>query len=462
MDSKHRTLHIFSHKLKGEVHHLSKLVCVALSMMFTPFGIAQGAEPSEGEEVERDADRIIRELRDTTLLPVLDELRMNWVRLGDANGDLAHWFFGLDTVFWVDGRHDAVSWNTGSRSRSMEQTVGVNQRAYAAMRQGKLHTLGGTGIYREHSNLFVFNVLMGWDLVKVIGDEPPAITARRVVERNGNAWMVLGSLAQALGSDEGMESVVWELDFLTMEWRRVGNIHPKLLRRLGDFRAFSVGGYAVIYGVGTGGIFHPESGKFVELPGYSFSEMPKFQAYGGRDAEIFWFSRGANGEWRHQRMDLEAEFSKGKATDFFGDEEETASSGLVWWLVGVLLMGGVGTWYVRSREVVEPVVPVEEVVAKPAAAPAVSEAEDEADWELVMHLLAQDKRLMNAQEMNLLLGIGEGVSDDSSRSRRARAIRRMNAAFERRYQAPFITRERDVQDRRHLLYKVNEIPAGNA
>lgn len=422
------------------------------------------AQETGDTSAERDADRIIRELRDTTLLPVLDELRLNWVRLGDASGDRAHWFFGLDTVFWVDGRHDAVSWNTGSRSRSMEQTVGVNQRAYASMRQGKLYTLGGTGIYREHANLFVFNVLMGWDLVKVVGDEPPAVTSRRVVERDGSTWMVLGSLSQQLGEDEAIESTVWELDLMAMEWRKVGTINGGLMRRLGDFRAYSTGGYVAIYGVGSGGIYHPQSGKFVELGSYTISQMPKFEAYGGRDTELFWFSRSRNGNWTYKQMDLKASFEAGKEQAFLGQGEDDGLLGSWWWGLGGLVLGGLAWLGLRSKEQAAPeAVPV---VAKAAVqAPAVrsvSDEEDEADWDLVGQLLAQNKRLMNAQELNALLGIGEGVSDDSSRSRRARAIRRMNAAFERRHGVPFITRERDVQDRRHLLYKVNEIPQGNA
>lgn len=457
---KFSAVHTFSHKFSRSIGAFA-LGCMLIASSVVSAEIA-GDTGDVG--VERDADRIIRELRDTTLMPVLDELRLNWVRLGDPSGDQAHWFFGLDTVFWVDGRHDAVSWNTGSRSRSMEQTVGVNQRAYAAMRQGKLYTLGGTGIYREHANLFVFNVLMGWDLVKVVGDEPPAVTSRRVVERDGSTWMVLGSLSQQLGEDEAVESAVWELDLLAMEWRKVGAINGGLLRQLGDFRAYSTGGYAAIYGVGTGGIYHPQSGMFVELENHTISRLPKFDAYGGRDTELFWFSRSRKGNWTHERMDLKALFDAGKGQPLLGQGEDAGFPGMWWWVVGGLVMGGLGWLGLRSKERSAPdtVPAVAGAADRAPVVRAVSDEEDESDWDLVVQLLAQNKRLMNAQEMNALLGIGEGVSDDSSRSRRARAIRRMNAAFERRHGVPFITRERDVQDRRHLLYKVNEIPQGNA
>ena len=131
-------------------------------------------------------------------------------------------------------------------------------------------------------------------------------------------------------------------------------------------------------------------------------------------------------------------------------------------MLGWLVLGGLALMVAHARRSSAPLFSEVTAAASVTSVTAGSEDEDERDWDLVEQLLAQEQRLMNAQEMNALLGIGEGVSDDSSRSRRARAIRRMNAVFERKHGVPFITRERDVQDRRHLLYKVNEIPQGNA
>jgi hypothetical protein len=97
---------------------------------------------------------------------------------------------------------------------------------------------------------------------------------------------------------------------------------------------------------------------------------------------------------------------------------------------------------------------------KGAAQPEVLEVDYDADYELVEALLAQPRRMLNAQEMNELLGIGPDVSEDSQRSRRARAIRRMNGAAQMRHGFVLITRERDPNDRRHLLYKVADVPKG--
>jgi hypothetical protein len=79
-------------------------------------------------------------------------------------------------------------------------------------------------------------------------------------------------------------------------------------------------------------------------------------------------------------------------------------------------------------------------------------------WELIERILSQSNRRLSTEELNSLLGIEPNVSRDSQRSRRAKLIRQMNSAFESKYRTNFINRERDMHDRRHLHYKISDIP----
>lgn len=412
---------------------------------------------------QRDADRMIDKLRDTTLLPVLAEWRLSELRIAEGRSNLAHWFFGLDTIFWVDGRHDAVSWNTGSKSRSTEQAVGVNQGAYATMRQGKLYTLGGTGIYKNHSNLFVFNVLKGWDLLKVKGLEPAAAHNRRIVNVGENEWWMLGNLVEQ--QDERGEVIsprtIWSLNLVDLQWSRVANMPEKLSELLGDFHVYDAEEFALIFGVSTGGVLNVNTREFVEIPQYTLARVPLHDAWGVRGDVIHWMVRDPRGDWQVDRLDLKQQFENSKSHPFFEplEQQHAASWRLYAGGAGLVLLAlGVGGWLrfrKQPKSVEAPVVEGGQQKAKPTK---VVEVDEDADYELVEQLLAQPKRLMNALEMNELLGIGTEVSEDSQRSRRARAIRRMNAAFQSRHGVAFITRERDAQDRRHLLYKLGDVP----
>lgn len=420
---------------------------------------AQAASPM-AERPLRDADRIIEKLRDTTLLPLLSELRARDVTFVEEGDPVAHWFFGLDTVFWVDGRHDAVSWNTGSLSRSTEQAVGVNQGAFAAMRQGKLYTLGGTGIYKEHANLFVFNVLSGWALMKIKGAGPSSVRASRVVEVSDQVWWVLGASAgQVDGADKAFSAgTVWELDLVNLSWRAVGALPERQLRDLGDFAVYQAGGYAAIFGDATGGVLELVTGDWVEVPGMTRSEIPRHDAHGMTGSVLHWLMKSPSGSWSPSSLDLAERFDRNAAVPFLAGPEVsvTGKAWMVWGAVGLGVVGlllGAAFFFSRRRGALEAAAVIEVPVLE--AKDEQREQEDDSDWELVQSLLMQPQRLMNAMQMNEVLGIGPEVSEDSQRSRRARAIRRMNAAFELRHGRPFITRERDPLDRRHLLYKVD-------
>lgn len=429
--------------------------------------LAEYTAPNEEGLAQRDADRMIEKLRDTTLIPRLAEWRLSELKFTEDRTNLAHWFFGLDTVFWVDGRHDAVSWNTGSKSRSTEQAVGVNQGAYAAMRQGKLYTLGGTGIYNDHSNLFVFNVLKGWDLLKVKGLEPAAAHARRVVNVNENEWWVLGNLVPQQDERGRVVSpqTIWSLDLVDLQWHRVAKMPEGLARHLGDFHVYGAKGFALICGVSTGGVLNLKTREFVELPQYTLARVPQHEAWGVRDDVIHWMVRGEVESWSSTALDLSALYDLAKPQAFFMPfDEERPSSIWGFALAGGLAVSmlGMGMWFKFRPTSLPNQVPVSPSDGASADASSLvdSDDDDDADYGLVEVLLAQPKRLMNAQEMNELLGIGPDVSEDSQRSRRARAIRRMNAAAQARHGLAFITRERDPNDRRHLLYKLCDLPKG--
>lgn len=463
------TRHLISHSFVCSIYW----GFIALGLMLSPAWTLA----NEVRSTESEGDRVIRELRDTTILPLVQELGLVDVRLGDINQNAAHWFFGIDTVFWVDGRHDAVSWNTGSRTRSMQQAVGVNQGAFASMRQGKLYTLGGAGIYREHANLFVFNVLKGWELLNVRGNEPEAVSARRVVIRDDRTWQVLGISVPRRESDseELNERSVMELDLVRMEWNLVGELNQDLARRLGDFRVYPVhSGYAALFGVATGGIYECASGQFAELPEFTLSHVPQCDAHGSKDGELFWLFKVGPSEWEADRLHLKSLFdASAKVSLFQGDVEGFSSKAtLLAVFVGALFAAIAGGLHWKRRNaspLSEGPVPLEPSAVGQRMDPRISSVsasteddDDRADWELILRFMKQSTRLMNAQEMNNMLGIGPNVSDDSQRSRRARSIRRMNQAFERQYGRPFVTRERDANDRRHLLYKIDDFPERTA
>ena len=64
-------------------------------------------------------------------------------------------------------------------------------------------------------------------------------------------------------------------------------------------------------------------------------------------------------------------------------------------------------------------------------------------------------RIMATEEVNQFLDLGEEVSSESKRAKRAQFIRDVNRIYQMRHGKDMIVREKDLNDRRRTIYVIH-------
>ena len=74
---------------------------------------------------------------------------------------------------------------------------------------------------------------------------------------------------------------------------------------------------------------------------------------------------------------------------------------------------------------------------------------------LISDLEEAGGRIMSTEEVNDFLQLGQDVSAESKRAKRAQFIRDVNRVYQMRYGNDMIVREKDLNDRRRTIYVIH-------
>jgi hypothetical protein len=76
--------------------------------------------------------------------------------------------------------------------------------------------------------------------------------------------------------------------------------------------------------------------------------------------------------------------------------------------------------------------------------------------ELLKEIKQQSGNLLNSDEIDVILGINSSMSQDSKRVKRSRIIKSINEEYVLKKGKKLITRQRDENDNRYMLYKIKK------
>lgn len=403
----------------------------------------------------------------------------------------AHLSVGRDAIVkgpgvvgaWLrDGDMRLVPDDTGI-NLSRSHNIGFNYGAYHFGFRGRLMSLGGMGFWEQHAKLIEFLPESGeWEWL------PCASGPAHV--RAAGCWLAQ-EREQVWAVEEPVEGVtegggVWTLDMATLRWSQVG--------RLSDtFSAFHPGSNAhtletvdhVVWVRNLQSVIvRKADGKAVLSSAWSAKDLQLLRPL-GQDVRLLTVSANViSWMWPQEGgasdsivvWDVAAEFDAASKhmdpmdltvpldTASNGAEAQATLAMPVWPIVGLLaLLLGAGVGVAMGRrsglqladgmpqagrgQFAEPPAPTSAGVNG-------LYAETSRVREEVAALESMGALILSSQELNIHLNMGENVSAESCRARRAQFIRDVNREYQARHGVDLIFRERDANDRRRTNYVI--------
>lgn len=388
---------------------------------------------------------------------------------------------------WVRDGDLRLVVDTLGQNWSRSHNVGFNYGAYHFGHHGHLMSLGGGGFWERHSKLIEFIPKTGeWEWLPC-SEGPRHVKASGCWKgAGGTVWAVEEPLQSGRNADRLEPSMVWSLDLASFKWTARG--------RLSDtFNAFYPGSNAhtyetkdyVVWVRNHQSVLIRKEDRLTVLSEDMIAQESKALWSSGQDVvvqvsrgnQLQWWKKGADGEVELLRSwDVEDAHERGTA-DFSGlslmdpledtgsasDESTSIPAGFggpVMALAALLFGTGVGFTLQRRRS---GVVSNGEASTPAAVVPQDSGQSSVADMDRAeMQRVQQDvagletlgEVVLTSQELNVHLNMGEGVSAESRRARRAQFVRDVNREYQVRHGADLIFRERDPEDRRRTNYVI--------
>ena len=346
-----------------------------------------------------------------------------------------------------------------NQSQSLVQ--GYNIGAKGFILDGKLHTLGGYGLWQRHFNLLRFEGgAEAWQLIASSGWLPE----ERLMDRSmlyptedGLVMVFDNVFNRANPGDAHLGYVLRALDVNRREWDVVGVLDP----RLGDLWNCT--------GLGAGLAMSNAAG---ELVWFDFENMTaRLLAGEGGRLEAFWNWHNTHGrmtfrsdsaawhEFDGKVLPLDLPWREIQAAEAFPivDVDEplpsrtgevqgiqtptSASNGGVspWWLVAfgglaVLAIGGLVRQVVMRRQI--------------------QQAQSHRFSPMTTRVLASGRTHLETEELDAILGIAHLNTPETLRSQRARLIARINTEYHVVNGHELIVRSQNQEDRRRSLYLI--------
>ena len=433
-------------------------------------------------------------------MPEIQSIR-DWASVHDSataltvmsNEGVLHRPIGLGPKVLVRDGDLRVMLDSTGLNRSASHNLGFNLAAKHFTYNHRLYSLGGRGFWNAHAKLIEFIEKTGeWELVSM-AEGPQCVTVR------GTCFDVQQGVLYAIeegdwGRTAERQDVVWRLGLEDLQWDRIGTVNPRLqifsrgFGQLHDLEEFTLwlgshqtailrksDGQAVLtdqwnqreFGLAMAQMRQAEM-SMLAVEGNRLKGFTRDK--GGGEAMIFeWDAEkafaGASSQSALMDWVLPYDDAKGMTSDAMTTEAresgESQSSGSLWVLVALGLGLAVAAFLlgkqsapvnsealdVLQSETTEPMGGLEDRkdVAPSAAA--------------ILHLIQEleqlGARIMSTEEVNQFLDLGEEVSSESKRAKRAQFIRDVNRVYQMRHGKNMIVRERDLNDRRRTIYVIH-------
>jgi hypothetical protein len=353
--------------------------------------------------------------------------------------------------------------SSGLNNTSQSLVQGYNGGAKHFCHDGKLHALGGYGLWRRHFDLLRFEGAEdAWQLISVVGDDPEDRMIDQSVEFVNSPGRVMIFDDVYRGVKNRYATANYVLRTLNLE-SRTWSINGLVDSRLGELKGCT--------SLGSGMAMHNAAG---ELIWFDFTEMTaKLLSKEGDVIESFW-------SW-HEEPGRMTFLTDSGATHFY--EGDMHSLNLPWDLLNGIeplpiadveaLMAEVDD---RERALSTPKVKESPrllglilafVIGVGVMAALFVVLTRRTHWrtlsarmdedvarlsELTLTVQGSDLRQLETEELDALLGIDHLQTPETLRSQRARMISRVNTEYQVLYGQDLIVRGQSPEDRRRSVY----------
>ena len=375
-------------------------------------------------------------------------------------------------------------------NRSISHNIGFNLAAKHFRFNQRLYSLGGRGFWNAHAKLVEFIEKTGeWELVMMDGG--PHCTTLRGSSLDVDKGFVYAIEEGKWGRSSQEQDVVWKLDLAALSWERLGVVNPRLqLYSRGVGQLHDLTDYALWCGPHQTAIVRKGDGRALMTDRWNQKEFNVVRAQ-MREAHMSMlvvdgnqlqaFIRGEDGleekilDWDAEAA-FEAEAAQSALMDWVVPLEEGSESAdsiamesaggekaqfptMLW---GVVLVVMAGAAFVAGKQ--SAAKDKGSVVAARTQTAQPGEGQDNrkeveqsaaAILEDIVELERLGARIMSTEEVNQFLDLGEEVSSESKRAKRAQFIRDVNRVYQMRHGKDMIVREKDLNDRRRTIYVIH-------
>ncbi|MDA0728634.1 MAG: hypothetical protein O3B70_05430 [Bacteroidetes bacterium] len=386
--------------------------------------------------------------------------RVEAVRSGPGEGD----FY---VVVNGDMRWVAHS-SSGLSNLSQSLVQGYNGGAKHFCHDGKLHALGGYGLWRRHFDLLRFEGgAEAWQLIAVVGDHPEdrMIDQSVAFVNSGGKVMILDDVYRGVKNRYATSNyAIRTLDLQSRTWSVNGLVDS----RLGELNGCT--------GLGAGMAMHNAAG---ELIWFDFEAMVAFLLpKKGKVVEDFW-------SWHDEPGRMTFRMDSG-ATHWF--EGDMLPLNLPWDLLNDVVpipIADVEAWKAEAKEQRPSTSIQNEREGFPVLGLFVAfviggglmatlffvlfwrhnrktilARTDEASVrlsELTLTVQESDLRQLETEELDALLGIDHLQTPETLRSQRARMVSRINTEYQVLYGQDLVVRGQSPEDRRRSVYFIRPV-----
>lgn len=344
------------------------------------------------------------------------------------------------------------------KESAIEQKYRFYNRGYTCLstpfvRDSVVYLIGGEGLWISHIDLIRFDELNGsWEFTYT-KNQPLNYYTRVVFQNSKGIYALFGIHRNLRDKTEKQESNGYFLDWKTKEWKRLrinieGNTIEKYLERF-YFDAIETQDYLFFnteFSVDNVGwnIIEKETGKillFDLIVNRAFYLSPYTEIIGN----TVYFQ---NNDGKAQSLNIEEMAKKSKVIGQLELDNQTELGKTfpvkdsIYIVFIVVLSGSLGALLLKYKKK-SPVLP--EVTS------VVSETES-----IIEQLVLFTNQQVNSEKLDEILGINTSDNIGTKRLKRSRLITRINEVYEEREGKPLIIREKDLDDKRFVFYKIQK------
>ena len=375
-------------------------------------------------------------------------------------------------------------------NRSISHNIGFNLAAKHFRFNQRLYSLGGRGFWNAHAKLVEFIEKTGeWELVMMEGG--PHCTTVRGSWFDREEGFVYAIEEGKWGRSAQEQDVVWKLNLEALSWKRLGVVNPRLqLFSRGVGQLHDLVDYTLWLGSHQTAIVRKGDGLALMTDEWNQKGFNVFRAQmreadmsmlvvdgnrlqafirseDGREVKIFdWDAAAAFAEEEAQSalIDWVLPFEEGSESNDSmttqGSSGEKAQLPTMLWVAVLVVMAGAA--FVAGKQSAAKdkngVVAVRAQAGQPAEGQDKRKEVEQSAAAILADIVELEQlgaRIMATEEVNQFLDLGEEVSSESKRAKRAQFIRDVNRIYQMRHGKDMIVREKDLNDRRRTIYVIH-------